>query len=82
MVDELQIHHGVQLTVDCTLVSPLKRTGQPRPRAHYEPGAAMADARKRKERRYPELCRRDTRCTLVVTAMEVGGGWSEEAHTF
>ena len=42
----------------------------------------MADARKKKKRRYHELCRRGTRCKLVVTAMEVGGRWSEEAYDF
>ena len=40
----------------------------------------MEDARKRKETRYPELQR--GRCRLVVTAMEVGGRWSDEAHAF
>ena len=40
----------------------------------------MVDARKRKTQRYPEL--QGTRCRLVVTAMEVGGRWSEEAHDF
>ena len=38
-------------------------------------------ARKRKEDKYPELLRH-RRCRLVVTAMEVGGRWSEEAWTF
>ena len=40
----------------------------------------MVEARKRKETRYPEL--QQGRCRLVVTAMEVGGRWSEEAHAF
>ena len=60
---------------------PLTRKGEARLRADRENGAAMADARKRKEDRYPELLR-GTRCQLVVTAMEVGGRWSEEAHDF
>ena len=33
------------------------------------------------KKRYPELLA-GTRCKLVVTAMEVGGRWSEEAHCF
>ena len=41
----------------------------------------MAEARKDKERKYPEL-ERGNRCRLVVTAMEVGGRWSEEAYHF
>ena len=81
LVDELPIYNGAQLAVDCTLVSPLKRSGDSRPRAYYENGAAMADARKRKEQRYHELCQ-GARCRLVVTAMEVGGRWSEEAFDF
>ena len=82
MVDELQTSHGAQVAVDCTLVSPLRRTGEARDRAHYENGAAMADARKQKETRYPELCRPGTRCKLVVTAMEIGGRWSDESYEF
>ena len=70
VVTGLSLHNGAQLAVDTTLVSPLKRNGDPRPRASWENGAALADARKRKEKRYPEL--RGTRCRLVVTAMKVG----------
>ena len=40
----------------------------------------MANARKRKEDRYPEL--QGARCRLVVTAMKVEGRWSEEAFNF
>ena len=70
---------GKQLAVDITLVSALKRNGDPRPKAHRENGVALAEARKDKQRKYPEL-ERGTRCRLVVTAMEVGGRWSEEAY--
>ena len=80
VVTGLRFYNGAQLAVDTTLVSPLTGRGEPRPRALTENGAAMADARKRKEDRYPEL--RGTRCRLVVTAMEVGGRWSEEAYNF
>ena len=72
---------GQQVAVDTTLVSPLKRSGDPRPRADREDGVALAEARRDKEHRYPELLR-GTRCKLVVTAMEVGGRWSEEARCF
>ena len=82
MADELLIADGRQVAVDCTLVSPLTRNGDSRPRAFHEEGAAMADARKRKEARYPELCRPGTRCKLVVAAMEVGGRWSTETYDF
>ena len=49
--------------------------------ARPEDGAALADSRTRKERRYPELCQ-GNRCRLVVTGMKVGGRWSEEAFDF
>ena len=40
-----------------------------------------ADARRRKECRYPEL-RDSARCQFVVTAMEVGGRFSADARDF
>ena len=72
---------GQQLAVDATLVSPLKGSGDPRPKAWHTNGAALADARKDKERRYPELLR-GSRCRLVVVGMEVAGRWAEEAYYF
>ena len=56
------------------------RTGFAQPKAWRENGAALAAARKRKERRYPELVR-SSRSRLVVVAQEIGGRWSEEAFT-
>ena len=44
-------------------------------------GTALRDARRNKERTYPELLR-DRRCRLVVFGIEVGGRWSDEAATF
>ena len=44
-------------------------------------GAALALARRRKERTYPELLRSE-RCRLVVLAVEVGGRWSDEGASF
>ena len=80
-MNELLIHEGTQLAVDCTLVSLLKRNEDPRSEAYEHNEQAPADARKRKQRRYPELCQ-STRCTLVVTGMEVGGRWDEGAYEF
>ena len=77
----LPLHQGAQLAVDTTLVSPLTSTGHPRQRWGDFTGAALADARRAKERTYPELFR-GGRCRLVVVAMEVGGRWSGEAATF
>ena len=80
VADELPLASGVQVAVDCTVVSPLKRNGDPRPRAHYEAGAALADARKRKQSRYPEFCQPGARCKLVLAAMAVGGRGSRLPH--
>ena len=77
----LRLWGGAQLAVDTTLVSPLTSSSQPRRRAGQYAGAALQDARKSKERTYPELLR-SRRCRLVVLAIETGGRWSPEATTF
>ena len=77
----LPLWNGAQLAVDTTLVSPLTRDGQPRRRAGRFAGAALQDARRSKERTYPDLLN-NQRCRLVVLAIEVGGRWSEEAAAF
>ena len=51
-------------------------------RAAETDGVALKAARRRKERPYPELLRRQARAKLVVLAVEVGGRWSEETRTF
>ena len=81
LVKGLQLHNGVQLAVDTTLVCPVQGNGLPRPRAAYYNGEALRTARRNKERRYPELLS-SRRCKLVVTALEVGGRWSTEAAGF
>ena len=63
------------------MVSPLTRSGEPRSRAGIYAGAALQDARRNKERTYPELVR-NRRCRLVVLGIEVGGRWSTEASSF
>ena len=72
---------GSQLAVDTTLVSPLTRTGEPRSRGGTYAAAALHDARRSKERTYPELLN-NRRCRLVVLGIEVGGRWSNEASNF
>ena len=72
---------GSQLAVDTTLASPLTRSGEPRSRGGTLAGAALQDARRTKERTYPELIR-NRRCRLVVWGIEVGGRWSNEASSF
>ena len=77
----LPLWNGAQLAVDTTLVSPLTRDGQPRRRAGRFAGAALQDARRSRERTYPDLLN-NQRCRLVVLAIEAGGRWSEEAAAF
>ena len=77
----LPLWGGVQLAVDTTLVSALTSAAQPRRYRGTTAGAALALARRDKERTYPELVRMG-RCRLVVFAVELGGRWSTEAAGF
>ena len=82
LADGLALFGGVQLAIDTTLVSPLHADGSARPGAAKNDGVALRVARRRKERRYPELSGHNNRCRLVVLAREVGGRWSDETRTF
>ena len=73
---------GTQLAIDTTLVSPLRRDGTARARAANHDGAALEDARRRKEATFPELPGEGGRARLVVLAAEVGGRWSAETAQF
>ena len=77
----LPIWHGAQIAVDATTVSPIRRDGQPRPRADREPGLALNQAVDRKRRTYPEF-QQARRCRLVVVGVEVGGRISRPTLTF
>ena len=63
-------------------MSPLRADGEPHRRCAEVDGAALAVARRRKERTYPELVGDSQRAKLVVLAGEIGGRFSEETHTF
>ena len=76
------LYRGAQLAIDTTLVAVLKRDGTPRTGADRTKGVALASARQRKERTYPEPSGEGSRATLVVLAAEVGGRWSTEARDF
>ena len=82
VVDGLTIFDGAQLAVDTTMVSPLQRDGTARRRAADHDGAALEDARRRKERTRPELSGERGRGRLVVLGAEVGGRWSGETAEF
>ena len=81
LADNLPLWNGAQLAVDATLVSPVRANGQAYPQAAVKNGVRLEAARRRKEAKYPELVG-SRRCRLVVTAMEIGGRWSDEAWTF
>ena len=74
--------HGAQLAIDTTLVSPLRADGEPHRRCANEGGVALVAARRRKTRTHPELSGERGRAKLVVLAGEIGGRFSEEAHSF
>ena len=82
VADGLPLFHGVQLAIDTTLVSPVRADGAPRRQCATRDGSALDQARRTKERRYPELTGEYGRARLVVLACETGGRWSEEAHDF
>ena len=77
----LPCYHGAQLAIDVTLYSCLNGNGDPRPRATWQNGAALQDARDDKEKKYPELTR-SARSRLVVLALETGGRLSTETVDF
>ena len=72
---------GSQLIIDATLRSTLTRDGEPRARSMWQDGAVLIDARRDKERSYPELvaCNRGR---FVVLALDIGGRFSEETADF
>ena len=72
---------GAQLAVDVTAWSALTTRGAPRPRATWQNGAALLDARADKESIYPELAR-SSRARLVVLALETAGRASTETVNF
>ena len=82
VADGLPLFHGAQVALDTTLVSPLRRDGTPHTRCAVEDGVALMQARRGKERTYPELSGAHGRARLVVLACEVGGRWSSETQPF
>ena len=73
---------GVQLAVDTTLVSTLNCDGSAHRSTADRDAVVLETARRRKERRYPELVGPRSRARLVVLAGEVAGRWSEETKSF
>ena len=75
-MDGLPLFGGCQLAVDTTLVCAMHCDGTPKHGAPNIDGVVLEAARRRKERRYPELVGPRSRARLVVLAVEVGGRWS------
>ena len=82
VADGLTLWQGAQFAIDTILVSPLRRDGSARPTAADHDGAALEEARRRKERTYPELSGDGGRARLVVLGAKVGGRWSVETAQF
>ena len=55
LADGLPVFHGAQLAVDTTLMSVVRRNGTPHLRCADVDCVVLEEAKKRKERRYPEL---------------------------
>ena len=55
VADGLPLFGGAQLAIDTTLVSAVRQDGTPRRGAMIRDGVALREARRRKERVYPEL---------------------------
>ena len=55
VVDGLPLFRGAQLATDTTMVSPIRRDGTTRRQCASTNGAALLQARRRKEMTYPEL---------------------------
>ena len=81
VADGLLLFQGAQLAVDTTLVSTVRVDGAPRRQCAERDGAALEQARRTKERTYPELTGEHGRSRLVVLACESGGRWPEETHS-
>ena len=82
VVDGLPLFSGAQLAVDTTMVSPLHRDGTARRGAALSGEKVLEEARRRKERTYPELSGAGGRARLAALAATVGGRWSQETAQF
>ena len=80
--DGLPLFGGAQLAVDTTLVSVLRSDGSATRQAARRDGVALVEARRRKERTYPEFAGDEGRVRLVVLTAEVGGRWSADTLQF
>ena len=80
IADGLPLFDGAQLALDTTMVFLLHRDGTAKRGTSVRGGAVLQEARRRKERTYPELNGAGGRARLVVLAAEVGGRSDETAQ--
>ena len=82
VADGLPLFHGADCNRHDSRFCLAQGWNRPHPRCVNEDGAALAQARRPQELRYPELAGQHGRAKLVVLASEVGGRWSEECRQF
>ena len=73
VADGLTLWHGAQLAIDTTLVSSLHRDGSTKARTADHNGAVLVEARRRKERTYPELSGEGGRAWYSQPKLEADG---------
>ena len=81
VVDGHPLFRCAQLAIDTTMVPPVRSDGTARRKCATVSGAALDQARGRKERSFPELAQQHG-AQLVVLGCEVGRRWSEESRQF
>ena len=74
VVDGLPLFGGCQLAIDTTLVCAMHCDGSPHQGAAERDGVVLTAARRRKERRYPELVGPRSRARLVFPGV---GSWGQ-----
>eukprot|EP00973_Karenia_brevis_P029594 4082578-Karenia_brevis.AAC.1 len=72
---------GVQVAIDATLRCAVRADGTAHPRADWEDGAVLQQARLDKMDRYPEFVD-GVRCQLLVMGVEAGGRIGEDTLEF
>ena len=83
LAQDLPCFGGAQLAVDVTLRGVLSSEGEAHPHAADVDGAVLLEARRDKERTYPEVVAA-SRCWLVVVAIETGARrqWSSPLNSY
>ena len=75
VAEGLPLFHGAQLAIDTTLVSPLRADGAPHIQCADVDGAALRQARRQKERTYPELSGAHGRVAGLLRRRPFCGCW-------